>query len=46
MVFLESEARPVGVIWTLNLDEPTPMITPLLHRLGWRGPRRLWMGKL
>jgi hypothetical protein len=30
MVFLESEARPVGVIWTLNLDEPTPMITPLV----------------
>jgi GNAT superfamily N-acetyltransferase len=30
MVFAENDPRRAGTIWTLNLDEPAPAVTPLL----------------
>src|SRR5215213_9020354 len=30
MVSAENDPRPVGTIWTLNLDEPVPGVTPLV----------------
>jgi Acetyltransferase (GNAT) family len=31
MVSAENDPRRTGTIWTLNLDEPVPVVTPLIH---------------
>jgi hypothetical protein len=33
MLSAENRPRRVGTIWTLNLDEPTPAITPLISAI-------------